>query len=49
LNDVKIKELKKLVPHNKLKPLRGGGSRKDNKANMSVDAKLATHESLIEE
>jgi len=37
LNDLKIRELRKQVPNNKLKPLAG---RKDNKANMSMDAKL---------
>ena len=35
LNDLKIKELRKQVPNNKLKPLHN-----KNKTNMSVDVKL---------
>ena len=35
LNDLKIKELRKQVPNNKLKPLHS-----KNKTNMSVDVEL---------
>lgn len=44
LNEFKIKELKKQIPHNRLKPLR-----KANVANQSVDSKMHRDNSLIKE
>jgi len=45
LNELKIKELKKQVPNNRLRPL----NRKDGKINMSVDTKLHEELELAEE